>query len=44
VEDRLLDLGLAERHRHRPGLDELGPIANDRQHFHSGYTTQPAGR
>ena len=44
VHDDLVDSGLSERLRHRPGLDELGPVPHDRQHFHSGYTTQPAGR
>ena len=44
VQHDLLDSALAERLGDRPGLDELRAISDHRQHFHSGYTTQPAGR
>ena len=34
VDDELLDPGVAERHRERRRLDELGPVADDRQQPH----------
>ena len=34
VHDDLLDALLAQRHRERRGLDELRPVADDREHLH----------
>jgi hypothetical protein len=44
VKHDLLDPCPVECFRDRPGLDELRAIAHNGEHFHSGYTTQPAGR
>ena len=44
VQHHLLDLRVPQGLGDRPGFDELRPVTDDREHFHSGYTTQPAGR
>ena len=42
VQDGLLDACVAQRHRHRPRLDELRPVADHRENAHAGEATMAA--